>query len=138
MTLDVAEQNCLKKFFLTPNWENEPNIGFFGFIEKLVIDFYWICSIMKVYIICCVPSQIPYLGKILLLRYGPKHSQPIRLQDFKIKWICEIAWFYACWCKFKKTKSWSNMFWFGMVKNGFGQFAHDTLKLTASQDAQIE
>ena len=30
------------------------------------------------------------------------------------------------------------MFWFGMVKNGFGQFAHDTLKLTASQDAQIE
>ena len=30
------------------------------------------------------------------------------------------------------------MFWFGMVKNGFGQFAHDTLKLTVFHDAQIE
>ena len=32
----------------------------------------------------CVPAQIPYLGKILVRRYRPKCSQPIRLQDF---WI---------------------------------------------------
>ena len=28
--------------------------------------------------------KIPYQGKVLLLRYGSKYSQPIRLQDFLI------------------------------------------------------
>ena len=39
---------------------------------------------MEIYIICCVPAQIPYLGKVLFLRYRPKCSQPIRLQNFLI------------------------------------------------------
>ena len=37
---------------------------------------------MKIYIICSVPGKIPFLGKFLFLRYRPKCSQPIRLQDF--------------------------------------------------------
>ena len=36
---------------------------------------------MKIYV-SCVPAQIPYLGKFWFLRYGPKCSQLIRLQDF--------------------------------------------------------
>ena len=52
---------------------------------------------MKVYIICYVPAQIPYLGKFWFLRYTPKCSQPIRLQDFLINHISrkinEIALF---------------------------------------------
>ena len=63
---------------------------------------------MKIYIICCVPAQIPYLWKFLFLRYGPKCSQPIRLQNFLIKHISkqisEIAWCFACWYKFRKLK----------------------------------
>ena len=46
------------------------------------IWFCWICSVMKTYIICCVPEQIPYFGKFLFLRYRPKCSQSIRLSDF--------------------------------------------------------
>ena len=40
---------------------------------------------MKTYIICCVPAQIPYLGKFLFLRYGPKCSQPY-LESKSMKW----------------------------------------------------
>ena len=37
--------------------------GFLNLLKDLVINFYWICSIMKTYIIYCVSPQIPYLGK---------------------------------------------------------------------------
>ena len=42
---------------------------------------------MEIYIICCVHAQIPFLGQFLFLKYGPKCSQPIRLQDFLINHI---------------------------------------------------
>ena len=104
------------------------------------------------------------------MRYMPKCSQPIRLQDFLInyiskqineitwflawpngcgqsghrtlklavsQWIDEMNWFLACWCKFKKAKSYFNDFWVGRVKNygtlkwvknGWGNLVHETLK----------
>ena len=58
--------------------QNGPKTGFFNLLENLVINVYWIWSIMKIYIIYWVPAEIPYLGKFLFLRYGPKYSQPIR------------------------------------------------------------
>ena len=73
-----------KKFWPTKLSQKQ---DFLNLLKYLVINFYWICSIMKIYIICCVPAQIPYLGKFLFLRYGPKCSQPIRLQDFLINHI---------------------------------------------------
>ena len=156
-------------------------LGFFHLLENLVINFYWIWSIMKIYIICCVPAQIPYLGKFLFLRYGPKCSQPIRLQDFLInhisrtnqwnslifcmliqihinqklsqnfwmgmvrngycqsghgtlklavlqEWIDGMNLFFACWCNFRKAKSYFNDFWVGLVKNGCDHLVHETLK----------
>ena len=42
--------------------------GFFSLLKNFLINFYWLCSIMKIYIICCFPAQIPYLGKLLFLR----------------------------------------------------------------------
>ena len=56
---------------------------------------------------CCMLEQISYLGKFWFLRYGPKCSWPIRLQDFSInhrtlklavshKEINEINWFLVC------------------------------------------
>ena len=59
--------------------QKRPKTRFFNLLENLVISFYWIWSIMKIHIIFCVPAQIPYLGKCLFLRYGPKCCQPIRL-----------------------------------------------------------
>ena len=88
-----------------PKWVNQ---GFFNLLESLVINFYWIWSIMKIYIICCFPAQIPFLGKFLFLRYGPKCSQPIRLQDYLINHISRTnqwnAWFFSCWYKSCKLK----------------------------------
>ena len=31
-------------------------------LENLVINFFWIWSIKKIYINCCILAQIPYLG----------------------------------------------------------------------------
>ena len=47
-------------------------------LKNLVINFYWICSMMKVYNIYGVPTQMPCLGIYFFLRYGPKCSHPIR------------------------------------------------------------
>ena len=63
------------------------NRFFFNIMKNFVINFYWIYFIIKTYIICCVPANIPCLGKFLFLRYGPKYSQPIRLQDSLINYI---------------------------------------------------
>ena len=98
----VTEPDFLGKIFLPQKlgkWaQNGPKTGFFQ-LENLVIDFYWIWSIMKFFIICCVAAQIPYLGKLLFLRYGPKCSQPIRLQDF---WINHIS----------RTNQWNSLRFF--------------------------
>ena len=76
-----------KKYFCTKNGENGPKMGqnycFFEFIEKFRHCFFFgIWSIRKVCNICSILAQIPYLGKIWLLRYGLKRSWPIWLQDF--------------------------------------------------------
>ena len=82
MTLFVTELDFPEKTFCSQNWENGPKMcqkqGCWNMLKSLVINFYWICSVMKIYIILCVPAQIPYLGTFLFLRYGP-----IRLQDFQ-------------------------------------------------------
>ena len=74
------------KSFLRKRAQNGPKSGFFQFTGKLIFT-YWIWSLMEIYIIGCVPTQIPYLEKFLFLRYGPKCSQPIRLQYFLINHI---------------------------------------------------
>ena len=70
-------------FFCLRNWESGPKMdqkqGFLNKLKNFVINFYWICSIMKMYNICYVPAQIPYLGKFC--------SQPIRSQDLLINHI---------------------------------------------------
>ena len=71
-----------KKKICPKNAANGPKIGFLGSIGNLVITFFLIWSIKKVHIICCILAIIPYLGKILFLRYEPNSSWPIRLQDF--------------------------------------------------------
>ena len=48
------------------------------------------------------------------------------------EWTDRINWFFACWYRLRKIKSWSRKFCVGMVKNGCDQSGHWTLKLTIS------
>ena len=45
------------------------------------------------------------------------------------EWIDGINGFFACWYRFTKIKSWSKLFWVGVVKNERGQSGHGTLQL---------
>ena len=81
---EVLHDNLIfsKNLFCSKNWGNGSKIGFLNLKKNLVINFHWICSIMNMFIICCVPAQILCLGKILFLRCRPKYSQPIKLHNF--------------------------------------------------------
>ena len=91
--LYMIQPDFLEINFLCQNrkCENGPKMGqkqgFLNLLKTFVINFYWICSIMKIYIIYCVSAQTLYLGKCLFPRYGQKCSQPIRLQDFLMNHI---------------------------------------------------
>ena len=51
--------------------------SFLNLLKNFVINFYRLSFLMKIYIICCVPAQIPCMGKFLFLRYGPKWANQI-------------------------------------------------------------
>ena len=73
----------------------------------------------ETYIIWCVPAQIPHLGKISFLRYGPKCSQPIRLQDFLINHISRTnqqAYFLYVDISSHKLKVDQKIFWWTWSK----------------------
>ena len=48
------------------------------------------------------------------------------------EWIDEISWFFACWYKIRKAKSYFDNYWLCMVKNWWGLIDHGTLKLGVS------
>ena len=80
-----------KSCFVLKNAENRPNPGFFECIEKFRVFFsvlYFFISLVYneslYYCNSCMLEQISYLRKFWFLRFGPKCSWPIRLQDFSI------------------------------------------------------
>ena len=82
--------------------QNERKMVFFKVIEKFVHNFFfWIRSMLKVYIICSIPVQILYLGNTWFLGYGSKCSWPINYWIFKssvsVEWKDEIAWIVTCY-----------------------------------------
>ena len=44
------------------------------------------------------------------------------------EWIDEMSWFFVCWYKFKKAKSYFNSYWVGMVRNARDFIDRGTLK----------
>ena len=106
------------------------------------------------FIICCVPAQILYLGKIFFLRYRPKCSEPVKLLSNELflmsklsksclwslnftvsqEWVDRINCFFACWYKFMQIKRWSKILEVKMVKNGCAQSFDGTLKLSVSEE----
>ena len=136
VVLCMTEPDFLKKMVYPQNGENRPNPGFFECIGKFSFFLRSLFFISLVYneslYYCnsCMLEQISYLGKFWFLRYGPKCSWPIRLQDFSIncrtlklavshKEVNEINWFLVCP---------SNSF----LRNGllgFPDFWHNGIKL---------
>ena len=62
---EVVHDNAifLKNLICPQNWGNGQKIDFLNLEKNLVINFHWICSIMNIFIICCVPAQNLWLGK---------------------------------------------------------------------------
>ena len=111
--LCMTEPDFLKKMFYPQNGENRPSpwffecIGKFSFFLSSLFFISFVYNKILYYCNSCLLEQISYLGKFWFLRYGPKCSWPIRLQDFSInrrtlklavshKEINEINWFLVC------------------------------------------
>ena len=50
------------------------------------------------------------------------------------EWIDQMSWFFACWSKFRRTKSYFDNYWVAMVKNEFGLIDNGTVKSDVSQN----
>ena len=40
-------------------------------------------------------------------------------------WLSLACWYFACWYKLRKVKSWFNDFWVGLFKDGRGLLVHE-------------
>ena len=120
--------------------QNGPKTGFFEFIEKFgdwfLLNFLYY-EILYYLLFSCTNT---IFGKILFLGYRPKCSQPIRLQDFLIRYISRInQWNSLIFCMLIQTHClWaqkltvSNDFRVSMVKNGWVNLVYETLKSPVS------
>ena len=149
MRLCVTESDYFRKTYFAPNigkmgqnWAK--NSFFYNLFKKKekVFNVYWICSIMEIYIICCVSVHNLCLVKILFLFFG---QNALCQSDCSIfKWtkcpeqINEADWFCAGGYQFKRMKLWSIIFWVGMGQNRCDQSGFKNLKLNVSQEWPIE
>ena len=94
-----------------------------------------ICSIIKIYTICCVLAQILYWEKSCSRDVGQNALNQSDCKIFKStispEQIDEIV---SCWYKFTKVKNSSKTFWLNIIKNWCGQSGLWILKLTVSQE----
>ena len=65
--------------------------------------------------------------------HGQSGHRTLRLTVSQ-EWINGMNWYFACWCKFRKAKSYFNDFWVGMVRNGHSNLVHETLKSAVSKE----
>ena len=96
MKLCVTKPDFLEKNFLPPKLRKGQKQGLLKILKIFVINFYWICSVVNMYIICYVPAQVPYLGKISWDMGQNVLSQSdcrIFLSTISPEQINEIAWF---------------------------------------------
>ena len=93
-------------------------------LKRNVIKFPWICSIMKIYIIWCVPAQVLCWEKSYFWDVGQiaptQWDCKIFSQVFLRKKLMKQPHFFAFCYKFTKIKSWLKISWLGIVKNGSG------------------
>ena len=127
-----------RAWFCLQNVENGPKIRFLKLLQNLVIDIFWIWSIKKVYITCCLLVQIRYLKKAGSWDMGQNALGQLDCRIFKSTIFpgqnYEKAKFCACWHRFMIIKRWLKNIGVSMVKNGWGHSSLRTLKLAVSQE----
>ena len=112
-----------RKFSCPKNGENRPKIGYFmNLLENVVIGFFWIRSIKKVYINCCILAQIPYLRKSGSWDMGQNPCGQSDCRIFKStlspQESDQKAWLFSCRHRIMEIKKWSKNIGVGVVKNG--------------------
>ena len=88
---------------------------------NFVINFFTIWSMMKVYIIYCILTQTPCLGKVWFLRDMDQNALGqsdcrIFKSTISLEQNNQKAWFLACWYKFMEIK-----IWLKIIGGGHGQ-----------------
>ena len=115
VVLCMTEPDFSEKMFYPQNGENGPTkpriLWMYRKVQFLFLVLYFFISVVYneslYYCNSCMLEHISYLGKFWFLRYSPKCSWPIKLQDFLInrrtlklavshKQINEINWFLVC------------------------------------------
>ena len=94
--------------------------GFLNLFRNFVINFYWICSIMKTFAV---------------FLYKPQIWEKLKLTVSQ-EWIDGMNWYFACWCKFT-LKSYFNDFWMGVVRNGCGHLVHEPRNSAVTKEFMI-
>ena len=137
MLLCMIELDFVEKKFLPQKWGKWAKQGFLNLLENLVINFFWIWSIKKVYINCCVLVQIQYLGSgswnMGQNALGQSDCRIFKSTIF-LEQNYEKAWFFECCYRFMEIKSWLKNFRLGLIKNGCDHSGLKTLKLAISQE----
>ena len=84
------------------------------------------CMLMQIY--RNIKSWLENMGICMVKsRYGHVGLRTLR-SSVSQEWIDEVSWFFPCWYKFRKAKSYVNSYWMGTVKNGWGLIDHGILK----------
>ena len=47
---------------------------------------------------------------------------------YLLNWPDKMNWHFACWCRFRKARSYFHDFWVGIVRNGCGHIVYETPK----------
>ena len=91
-------------------------------MENLVINFFGIWSIKKVYVNCCILAQIVYLGKSVSWDMGQnalgQSDCKILKSNLSLEQKDEKAWFFACWYRFMEFESSLKSIDVSIVKSG--------------------
>ena len=122
--LCVTESGILEKPFLPQKlgkWaKNRPKIGFLNLKKNLDINFYWICSIRKIYIFAVFLHKSCIWQKSCSWGKGQNALSESDCRIFKLSFspeqIDETASFFACHYEFTKIKNCLKFFSLSMVK----------------------
>ena len=135
MKLCRTEVDFLEKLLLPQKLRNGSKIEFLNLKKNLVINFHWICSIMKISIICCVYGEIPYwknfIPEILVKMLPPNQIVWFLKQLFVQNKFVKQPHFLHVDTNLQTLID-LNFFWSDMVKNECDQSGLGTLKLTLS------
>lgn len=145
MKLHMTELHFWNNIFCTQTEKNNCKWGqkcfVLNLLKSLVIAFFWICFIIKIYITWRVPTQILCLQNIWFAIYGTKCYQGIRLQKFYfsyiIRTVCCNSLIFCILIQTQENPKMIDFFLEGSwstVIIGNGQAGQETLELDISQE----